>query len=101
MKVALCRVDEIPEDGTKRIDFFGRDALVVKIDGRPRVVLNVCMHLGGPMKLEADRWVCEWHGAEFDSRTGACLKGPAARSSRLIILPTRIDGETLFYEFGE
>jgi len=27
MKVALCKIDEIPDDGSKTVDFFGREVL--------------------------------------------------------------------------
>ena len=101
MKVALCKLDEIPEEGTKRVDFFGREALVLKVDGRPKAILNICMHLGGPMKRENGKLVCEWHGAEFDFRDGRRLKGPARADSRLITLPTRVEDGTLFYEYGD
>jgi nitrite reductase/ring-hydroxylating ferredoxin subunit len=101
MKAPLCKIAEIPGTGVKKIDFFGREALVMKVDGKPKAVLNVCMHLGGPMRREGDTLVCEWHGAEFDGRQGRCLKGPAASDSRLITLPTRIEEGTLTYVYGE
>jgi len=101
MKIPLCKLDEIPEEGTKKIDFFRREVLVLKVDGKPKAILNVCMHLGGPMKQEDGKLVCEWHGAEFDCRDGLRLKGPARRDSRLITLPTRVEDGTLNYVYGE
>lgn len=101
MKVPLCRVDEIPEEGVKPLDFFGRDVLIFKAEGKPKAILNICMHLGGPMKREGDRLVCQWHGAEFDCRRGKCLKGPAHADSRLITLPTRVEDGVLEYVYGE
>lgn len=101
MKVPLCKLDAIPNDGVKKIDFFGREALVLKVDGRPQVVLNICMHLGGPMKREDGKLVCEWHGAEFDCGTWTRLKGPARRGARLITLPVRVENGTLMYTYGE
>ena len=50
MKVPLCKLEVIPEERTKTIDFFGREVLVLKAEGKPKAILNVCMHLGGPMK---------------------------------------------------
>lgn len=101
MKVPLCRVDEIPEEGVKPLDFFGRDVLIFMAEGKPKAVLNICMHLGGPMKREGDRLVCQWHGAEFDCRRGKCLKGPAHADARLITLPTRVEDGVLEYVYGE
>lgn len=101
MKVPLCKVGEIPEGGTRTVNFFGREVLVLKAEGKPKAILNICMHLGGPMKREGDKLVCEWHGAEFDCGQGRCLKGPARPDSRLIILPTRVEDGVLTYVYGE
>lgn len=83
------------------MDFFGREALILKINGEPKVTLNYCMHLGGPMKRENDKLVCAWHAAEFDCAKGTCLKGPARLDSQLIILPARVENGTLAYVYGE
>jgi nitrite reductase/ring-hydroxylating ferredoxin subunit len=100
MKHALTTLAEIPSAGTRKIDFFGREALVYLEDGKPRALANVCPHLGGPLEQQGERFVCAWHGAEFDCR-GARLKGPARAESRLMFLPTRVEGDTLYYVWGE
>jgi nitrite reductase/ring-hydroxylating ferredoxin subunit len=101
MKVPLCRIDEIPNDGTKTVDFFGREVLVLNDEGRPKAVMNVCMHLGGPLHREGEKFVCDWHTAEFTVRDGQRLKGPTRAEARLMILPTRIENDTLMYVYGE
>lgn len=101
MKVPLCNVDDIPSHGAKTVDFFGREVLVFDEGGRPRAVLNYCVHLGGPMLRQGCRLVCQWHGAEFDCTRGERLKGPARPEARLIILPTVVENGVLSYEYGE
>lgn len=101
MKALLCKINEIPETDVKKVDFFGREALVMKVNGKPKAILNLCMHLGGPMRREGNKLVCEWHGAEFDCQQGRCLKEPASPDSRLIILPTCIEEGRLVYVYGE
>jgi nitrite reductase/ring-hydroxylating ferredoxin subunit len=101
MKVALCRVDEIPAEGTKTVDFFGRQVLVYRVDGAPKAAANVCMHLGGPLRHEGEKFVCAWHGAEFSCLDGRRLKGPARAETRLMFLPTRIEDGQLLYVYGE
>ncbi|MGE5850349.1 MAG: Rieske (2Fe-2S) protein [Candidatus Methylomirabilota bacterium] len=101
MKVPLCPLEGIPDEGAKTIDFFGREVLVFKVDGKPKAILNICMHLGGPMLRASDRLVCQWHGAEFDCHHGNALKGPARPDSRLITLPTRVEDGVLTYVYGE
>ena len=101
MKVPLCKQEEIPEEGTKTVDFFGREVLVFKHNDKPKAIMNICMHLGGPMKKEGEKLICEWHGAEFNCNNGKCLKGPAHPDSRLIVLPTHIEDGELIYEYGD
>ena len=101
MKVSLCKLEQIPEQSVKTVNFFGRELLILKVNGRPKAFLNFCMHLGGPMKLEGDRFVCMWHGAEFDCHHGKAVKGPARPNARLITLPTRVEDGVLNYIYGE
>jgi apoptosis-inducing factor 3 len=101
MKAPLCRVDEIPKDGALAVDFFGRPVVVLQVGHEPKAFLNMCMHLGGPMRRHGDRLVCEWHGAEFEGSDGHCLKPPAAPDARLITLPTRVENGLLTYVYGE
>ena len=101
MKVPLCPVVEIPDEGAKAIDFFGRSVLVYKVDGRPRAIANVCLHLGGPLQCEGDKFVCPWHGAEYARVDGRRIAGPARQDARLMVLPTRIEDGVLTYVYGE
>ena len=101
MKFPLCPVSEIPEEGAATVDFFGREVLVMKVDGQPKAIANVCMHLGGPLQREGDKLVCAWHGAEFGCADGRRLKGPARFDARLMTIPTRIEDGVLTYVYGE
>ena len=101
MKAALCEVDQIPAEGVKKVDFFGREVLVLLQDGKAKAVVNTCLHRGGPLRLDGDKFVCEWHGAEFACSDGRCIKGPARPETRLMFLPTRIEQGVLNYVYGE
>jgi nitrite reductase/ring-hydroxylating ferredoxin subunit len=101
MKVPLINVDEIPNEGVKTIDFFGREVLVLKAEGKPKAIMNTCMHLGGPLSCQDGKLVCAWHGAQFDKNTGRRLQGPARPDSRLMFLPTRVEDGVLTYVYGE
>jgi nitrite reductase/ring-hydroxylating ferredoxin subunit len=101
MKVPLCKLEEIPDEGAKTVDFFGREVLVLKVEGKPRAIVNTCMHLGGPLKREGNSLVCAWHGAEFSCQDGRRIKGPARAEARLMFLPTRVENDTLTYVYGE
>jgi nitrite reductase/ring-hydroxylating ferredoxin subunit len=101
MKVPLIRVQDIPNQGMTHVDFFGRDVLVLMVDGTPKAIMNVCLHLGGPLRRENDCLVCEWHSAAFNVRDGQRVKGPARQETRLLTLPTRIEAGVLTYVYGE
>ena len=81
MKVKLCVLNEIPDQGTSKVDFFGREVLVFKDKGQPKAVLNYCLHLGGSMELKGEHFVCTWHGAEFECHTGVCVKAHPPRKA--------------------
>lgn len=101
MKQALCKVNEISNEGAKTIQFFGRKALVYRSGGEIKTALSICTHLGGPLELKDGNLTCIWHGASFDSNSGACLKGPADRASKAMFSPTQIEDDTLMYVWGE
>jgi nitrite reductase/ring-hydroxylating ferredoxin subunit len=100
MQVPLAPVDEIPTDGVKKADFFGREVLLTRQGGRPRAVMNVCLHLGGPLEQEGDRLVCAWHAAAYDLSDGRKLDGPGRPDARLLVLPTRVIDGVLHYVYG-
>jgi nitrite reductase/ring-hydroxylating ferredoxin subunit len=100
MKVPLIKVEDIPSEGAKPIEFFGREVLVLMVENRPKAVMNACMHLGGPLTMQGDKFVCGWHGAEF-ACDGHRLSGPARPDSRLMFLPTRVEDGMLTYVYGE
>lgn len=84
---ALCRLDDIPEGGSRGFGpapggFTGLFA--VRREGRVFVYVNCCPHIGTPLDwapghfLDPDgrRIVCATHGAEFAIEGGLCLHGP-------------------------
>ena len=101
MRHPLCKLTEIPESGTRVVPFFGREIHLYRHGGEPKAALSICPHLGGPLSCEGGRLVCPWHGAEFSLSDGRRLKPPAAIDARLMFLPTRAEGDTLYYVWGE
>ena len=99
MRQPLISVGDIPGTGPVSADLLGREVLVTMVNGKPRAYLNVCMHHGGPLVLEDDHFTCEWHGSQFDVRTGHALSGPVRPDARLIMLPTRVEEDMLVYVY--
>ena len=101
MKHPICKVEEIPDEGTKIFPFFGREVHVYKVDGKPKVVANTCLHFGGPLECKEGKFVCPWHGAEYALEDGHRLKAPARPDARLMFISTRVEDGILFYVWGE
>jgi nitrite reductase/ring-hydroxylating ferredoxin subunit len=101
MRSALIRVDEIPQNGVVTVDLLGREVLVMLLNGKPRAFANVCMHHGGPLTLVGDTLSCQWHGAQYDARTGRVISGPPRPDARLIMLPIRVEDGVLTYVYDE
>ncbi len=91
----LCRLDEIPEPGSRGFELGGGaravPIFVVRAAGRVAAYRNACPHTGGPLDWVTDRFLsrdkrhilCATHGALFRIEDGACLAGPCAGESLL------------------
>ena len=101
MKFEICKVDEIPESGSKVVPFFGREVHVYRVNGKPRAVANVCLHFGGPLECRDGKFVCAWHQAEYAMEDGKRLAAPAPANSRLMFLSTQVEDGALNYVWGE
>ncbi|MBI1877181.1 MAG: Rieske 2Fe-2S domain-containing protein [Chloroflexi bacterium] len=101
MKHPICKVEEIPDEGTKLVSLFGREFHVYKVNGIPKAVANICMHFGGQLECQAGKFVCSWHKAEFEMTEGQRLKAPAPPNSKLMFLSTRVEDGVLHYVWGE
>ena len=101
MQSLLCKISDIPADGSRIVPFFGREVHVYCTGGRLHAVANVCLHFGGPLDCKDGKFVCPWHGASFDMASGERLGGPAPRGSKLMFLSTRVEDDALFYVWGD
>ena len=101
MKHEICKLADIPAEGSIVVPFFGREAHVYRTGGRARAVANTCLHFGGPLDCKEGKFVCPWHNASFDMVTGERLTGPAAKDAKLMFLSTRVQGDALYYVWGE
>lgn len=102
----LCRVEDIPEGEARGFPaaaggFTGLFA--VKKDGRIRVYVNSCPHVGLPLEMLPHRFldakrqtiICSAHGARFRIEDGVCVTGPCIGEA-LEAVPARIlDGQVL------
>lgn len=102
----LCRVEDIAEGKAKGFaaapgGFTGLFA--VRREGRIRVYVNACPHIGLPLEMLPDRFldskgqtiICSAHGARFRVEDGVCITGPCMGEA-LEAVPVRIvDGQVV------
>ncbi len=99
----LCRVEDVPEGEARGFaaapgGFTGLFA--VRKDGRIRVYVNTCPHIGLPLEPLPDRFldskrqtiICSAHGARFRIEDGLCISGPCIGEA-LEAVPVRIVDE--------
>ena|SRR5687767_9201266 len=74
------RVEDLPNGSSKTIELpDGRELALYNVNGEFFATENFCPHKGAPL---ADGILCEhviecdWHGWQFDVRTGECLTVP-------------------------
>ena len=106
----LCRLDDIPDPGSRGFDFREGDALrsvfVVRTGDTVRAYENSCPHTAGPLDWvpdqfltrEKDMILCATHGALFRIEDGHCLSGPCIGED-LRQLPVSIEGDAVAVEF--
>jgi 3-phenylpropionate/trans-cinnamate dioxygenase ferredoxin subunit len=102
VKVDLCPVSEIPGEGSKVVEFFGRSVHVVQGQGSVHAAyMDVCIHLGIPLVCSDGQFQCQWHGAVFDRESGKAMAGPLPADSRRLRLPTKVEDGVPRYAFGD
>ena len=62
MKHEICKLADIPAEGSIVVPFFGREAHVYRTGGRARAVANTCLHFGDPLDCKEGKFVCPWQG---------------------------------------
>lgn len=93
MKQVLCRLEDLPEPGSKgftvQLGGSSEEIFLVKRDGGVYAYRNSCPHTGGPLDWVPDRFLdldrrhiqCATHDARFRIEDGFCVAGPCAGQS--------------------
>lgn len=95
----VAKLGELPESGLLGVTLpDGERVCLVRDQGAVRAVGDECPHQGFALssgELLGDGTIeCVWHGARFDCRSGAVLRGPAEES--LTLFETRVVGDDVF-----
>lgn len=72
----VAEVDELKDNGTKKLMLLSQQILLSKVDGKYGAVEGICSHQGGPLidgKIEEGVVRCPWHGHPFNPMNGKSL----------------------------
>lgn len=103
MRQRLCRLDELPDPGSREFELDkGHAVFVVRKDERIFAYENSCPHTGVSLNWLPDRFLdgdgafiqCDMHGARFRIEDGACVFGPCAGKG-LKPVSVLIDGQQI------
>ena len=79
-KIIAGKTTEIIPGQMKKISVDGKEIIVANIDGNYFAIDDTCTHSGASLsegKLENSTITCDWHGAQFECKSGKLIKFPA------------------------
>lgn len=100
--LAVCRLDDLPVQGSRVVRRFGQDDVAVfrTHDDRVFAVLDRCPHKGGPLSeglVHGMSVTCPLHGWVIDLETGQA-RAPDEGCARRV--PVRVDDDGWVYLAG-
>jgi nitrite reductase/ring-hydroxylating ferredoxin subunit len=90
----VTRVSAVPEGEARGFTVARQEIVLCNVDGEIYALQGICTHEELPLdggEVEDGVLTCEWHGAQFDVRSGAVCSPPA--SVPLRGYDTRVDEE--------
>jgi ketohexokinase len=109
--IALCRVDELADPGSRGLQLAGPPGravalVLVRSGDRVRAYHNACPHTGAPMEWRPHQFLdfearfiqCALHGALFTLEDGRCVRGPCAGDSLTAEPVDIVDGWVVWRE---
>ena len=90
----VTRVNALSESEARGFVVNREEIVLCKVEGEVYAFQGLCSHEALPLdggEVEDGILTCEWHGAQFDARTGAVCSPPASISLRGF--DTRVDDE--------
>ncbi len=98
-KHLLGKVADIPPGRSKSYRAAGKDLIVVNTGDSLRGYVNFCTHMGGKLRCLGEKFQCDWHGGQFDCKTGEAVSdvGGAPEGSKLETIELSVEGDDLYY----
>jgi 3-phenylpropionate/trans-cinnamate dioxygenase ferredoxin subunit len=101
--VRACRVDDVPEIGTHRVEIDGVPICIVKAEcGEIYAIYDVCSHADVSLSegdVEDTTIECWLHGSRFDLTSGRPTGLPATQP--VPVYSTKVDGDEILVRLTE
>jgi len=97
-----CALDDVPDDGAKRVILGGVPVAVVRSDGDIYAIHDTCSHAEVSLsegEVDGQTIECWLHGSRFDLVTGRPTGLPATKP--VPVYPVKIDGDDIYVAVQE
>ncbi len=99
-KIKASKTSDIPPGKLHKVSVDGKEILLINIDGGFFAMEDTCAHAGASLsegKLDGSTVICDWHGAQYDCKTGKLAKFPA-KINDLMSYKVVVESEDVFVE---
>ena len=99
-KIKACKTSDIPPGNLHKVSVNEKEILLINIDGSFFAMEDTCAHAGASLsegKLDGSTIICDWHGAQYDCKTGKLAKFPA-KINDLMSYKVVVESEDVFVE---
>ena len=89
--VKIVETKDLPPGQAAAFDLEGQRIALFNVEGTFHAIGDTCPHRGGSLSegsVAGTTVTCQWHGADFDLKTGAVMRPPARQgvpSYRVVI----------------
>ncbi|HEV2147199.1 MAG TPA: non-heme iron oxygenase ferredoxin subunit [Longimicrobiaceae bacterium] len=99
--VRVAALKEVPEGEVVGVEAEGVRVCLANVEGTVYAFADRCSHREFPLsngELDTDDCTiaCEWHGAQFDIRTGEAKSLPATRP--IPVYPCRVEDDAVYVD---
>jgi 3-phenylpropionate/trans-cinnamate dioxygenase ferredoxin subunit len=98
----VCALDEIPEEGSLRVELDGKPICIARSQGEVFAIRDVCSHADVALSegdVEDGTIECWLHGSRFDLRTGAPTGLPATKP--VATYPVTVEGDDVLVKLEQ
>ena len=95
----IAAESDVKEGQIHKLVWNQRPIILFKKESKIYAYLDVCTHVGGPLFLQGNKLLCQWHNSVFDAATGKAETDPAPMGSELIPLSIEVKNGKIYYVY--